>query len=48
MNDLLCLTQQIKYHQQFIQLTFNDEWKKIYVQEHLGQLFLEKYFCLFG
>lgn len=31
MNDLLCLTQQIKHHQQLIQPTFNDEWEKDYV-----------------
>ena len=23
-----CLTQQIKYHQQFIQIKLNDEWEK--------------------
>lgn len=47
MNDLLCLTQQSKYHQKFIQLKCN-EWKKDYVQEHLRQPVLEKYVCLFN
>lgn len=32
MKDLLCLTQQVEYHQQFIQLKFNDQWKKDYVK----------------